>query len=138
MKVVLIGHGKTGVAFKKAIEMIFGKADDLIPLTFNPGEGLKDVNQKIQNAVKGIDPKDVLVITDLFSGTPYNSAAGLALKGEVKDVVAGMSLPLLLEVVTKMNNTSIEDLVKVILKDAPMYTHVLSDEMKKQNGEDDF
>ena len=136
MKVVLIGHGETGVAFKKAIEMIFGKADDLIPLTFNPGEGLKDVNQKIENATKDFDAKDVLVITDLFSGTPYNSAAALALKGKVKDVVAGMSL--LLEVVTKMNSTSIEDLVKVIMKDAPMYTHALSDEMKKQDEEDDF
>lgn len=138
MKVVLIGHGETGVAFKKAVEMIFGKADDFIPLAFNPGEGLKDVNQKIEKAIKGTNAKDVLVITDLFSGTPYNSAAGLALKGKVKDVVAGMSLPMLLEVVTKMDNTSIEDLVKTILNDAPMYTHALSNEMKKQDEEDDF
>lgn len=138
MKIVLIGHGKTGVAFKDAVQMIFGKADNFIPLTFEPGEGLKDVSAKVEKAISGFDPKNVLVITDLFSGTPYNATAALALKGKVKDVIAGMSLPILLEVATKMDNTSIDELVKDVLKNAPEYTHALSAEMEKQDKEDDL
>ncbi|MDF7638092.1 PTS sugar transporter subunit IIA [Lactobacillus sp. ESL0791] len=138
MKIVLIGHGKTGIAFKEAIEMIFGKADDVLPLTFLPGEGLKDVNKKIQNAIVGVDPQEILVVTDLFSGTPYNAAAELALKGEVKDVIAGMSLPILLDIVTNMTTKSVEEIAATILQDSSSYTKVLSDELNKAEKEDDF
>lgn len=138
MKIVLIGHGRTGVAFKEAIEMIFGKAEDFIPLTFEPGEGLKDVSEKVEKSINGINPQKVLVVTDLFSGTPYNATAKLALEGKVKDVVAGMCLPMLLEIATKMSSMSVSELVKDVLKAAPQFTHALSAEMRKQEQEDDF
>lgn len=138
MKVILIGHGKTGVAFKEAVEMIFGKAEDLIALTFAPGEGLADVCNKIITASSGIPSEQILIVTDLYSGTPYNAAASLVLKGKAKDVIAGMSLPILLEIVTKMNSTSITDIVKGILQDSGTFTTALSAEMQKQEEEDDF
>ncbi|AWN32943.1 MULTISPECIES: PTS sugar transporter subunit IIA [Lactobacillus] len=138
MKVILIGHGKTGVAFKEAVEMIFGKAENLIALTFAPGEGLKDVCNKIITASSGIPSEQILIVTDLYSGTPYNAAASLVLKGKAKDVIAGMSLPILLEIVTKMNSTSITDIVKGILQDSGTFTTALSAEMQKQEEEDDF
>jgi len=77
-------------------------------------------------------------VTDLYSGTPYNAAASLVLKGKAKDVIAGMSLPILLEIVTKMNSTSITDIVKGILQDSGTFTTALSAEMQKQEEEDDF
>lgn len=138
MKIILIGHGETGVAFKNAVEMIFGKADDLIPLTFKQGEGIKDITEKIQSAITNFDSNKVLVVTDLFSGTPYNAAAAMALKGQVKDVIAGMSLPIMLEIVTQMNTSSIEKLVIQILKDSPKFTRALSQELNIQEKEDDF
>lgn len=136
--VVLIGHGTSGVAFKGAIEMIFGKAPSLIPLSFEPGEGLTDVSKKVEKATKGYNPDDILVVTDLFSGTPYNACSKLALEGKVKDVVAGMSLPLLLDVVTNINQKSIDEIEKIILKDSSKYTCILSEELKKKSMEDDF
>ena len=138
MKVILIGHGKTGIAFKEAVEMIFGKAENLIALTFAPGEGLEDVCDKIITASSGITSDQILIVTDLYSGTPYNAAASLVLKGKAKDVIAGMSLPILLEIVTKMNSTSITDIVKGILQDSGTFTTALSAEMQKQEEEDDF
>ncbi len=138
MKVILIGHGKTGVAFKEAIQMIFGKAEDFIALTFEPGEGIEDVKNKILQASSKFSTDQILIVTDLFSGTPYNAAADLALNGKAKDVIAGMSLPILLEIATKMTSVSITELVQEILADSANYTTALSWEMKKIEKEDDF
>lgn len=136
-KIILVGHGNTGVAFKEAIEMIFGKAPDFIPLTFEPGEGLKDVKDKIVSSVSGVNAEDILVVTDLFSGTPYNAAAILALEGKVKDVVAGMCLPMLLEIATSIKNKDIKDIVAMISTDSSEYVKVLS-RVQDDDGEDDF
>lgn len=138
MKIILIGHGKTGIAFKEAVEMIFGKAEDFIALTFEPGEGIEDVKRKILQAGSKFPSDQILIVTDLYSGTPYNAAAGLTLEGKAKDVIAGMSLPILLEIATKMTSASIGDLVEEILKDSASYTRALSNEMKKLEKEDDI
>ncbi|GFZ27420.1 PTS sugar transporter subunit IIA [Lactobacillus corticis] len=137
MKVILIGHGKTGVAFKGAVEMIYGKVDDFLPLTFMPGEGIKDVETKIQNVINDSN-EETLVITDLFSGTPYNAASTLALQQKVTDVVAGMSLPMLLEVALNKDKMKVADLVKMLAQDSNSYVRVLSSEVEKEEKEDDF
>lgn len=136
-KIILVGHGKTGVAFKEAIEMIFGKAPDFIPLTFEPGEGLKDVENKIISSISNVNADDVLVVTDLFSGTPYNAAATLALEGKVKDVIAGMCLPMLLEIATSIKNKSIKEIIEMISADSNEYVKILS-QIQDDDGEDDF
>lgn len=136
-KVILIGHGRTGVAFKEAVEMIFGQAPAFYPLEFLPGEGIKDVTCKITDVVGDTAPEDVLVVADLFSGTPYNSAAQLALEGKIADVVSGMSLPMLLEVACNIQEdvTTVKDL---IMSHSDQYVKLLSQEMQNQEEEDDF
>ncbi|MDI9206154.1 PTS sugar transporter subunit IIA [Ligilactobacillus saerimneri] len=136
-KVILIGHGRTGVAFKEAVEMIFGQAPAFYPLEFLPGEGIKDVTRKITDVVGDTAPEDVLVVADLFSGTPYNSAAQLALEGKIADVVSGMSLPMLLEVACNIQEdvTTVKDL---IMSHSDQYVKLLSQEMQNQEEEDDF
>lgn len=136
-KVILIGHGRTGVAFKEAVEMIFGQAPAFYPLEFLPGEGIKDVTRKITDVVGDTAPEDVLVVADLFSGTPYNSAAQLALEGKIADVISGMSLPMLLEVACNIQEdvTTVKDL---IMSHSDQYVKLLSQEMQNQEEEDDF
>ena len=135
--VILIGHGRTGVALKEAVEMIFGQAPAFYPLEFLPGEGIKDVTRKITDVVGDTAPEDVLVVADLFSGTPYNSAAQLALEGKIADVVSGMSLPMLLEVACNIQEdvTTVKDL---IMSHSDQYVKLLSQEMQNQEEEDDF
>lgn len=136
-KVILIGHGRTGVAFKEAVEMIFGQAPAFYPLEFLPGEGIKDVTRKITDVVGDTAPEDVLVVADLFSGTPYNSAAQLALEGKIADVVSGMSLPMLLEVACNIQE-DVTTIKNLIMSHSDQYVKLLSQEMQNQEEEDDF
>lgn len=137
MKIVLIGHGNTAEAMKNAVEMIFGKVSDFYPVAFLPREGLQDLMYKLEDVVKGFDSKDILVVADLFSGTPYNAAATLALKGRVSDVIAGMSLPICLEAAAQMSAMSVEELVRYLIANSASYTKALSMVVKEQNEEED-
>jgi len=138
MKVVLIGHGHTAEAMKGAVEMIFGEVADFYPVAFLPKEGLQELITKMKTVTDNFEAKDTLVIADLFAGTPYNAAATLALQHEVQDVIAGMSLPICLEIASQMNQLSVTELVTYIMKNSRDYTKALSIINQEQAAEEDF
>ncbi|VDG22592.1 PTS sugar transporter subunit IIA [Lactiplantibacillus mudanjiangensis] len=138
MKVVLIGHGHTAEAMKGAVEMIFGEVADFYPVAFLPKEGLQELIAKMKTVTDNFEAKDTLVIADLFAGTPYNAAATLALQHEVQDVIAGMSLPICLEIASQMNQLSVTELVTYIMKNSRDYTKALSIINQEQAAEEDF
>ncbi|VDG20862.1 PTS system, mannose-specific IIB component [Lactobacillus sp. wkB8] [Lactiplantibacillus mudanjiangensis] len=138
MQVVLIGHGHTAEAMKGAVEMIFGEVADFYPVAFLPKEGLQDLITKMKTVTDDFEAKDTLVIADLFAGTPYNAAATLALQHEVQDVIAGMSLPICLEIASQMNQLSVTELVTYVMKNSRDYTKALSIINQEQAAEEDF
>ncbi|KRL05079.1 PTS sugar transporter subunit IIA [Liquorilactobacillus oeni] len=140
MNIILVGHHKTAVSMKNAVEMIFGKVEDFYPVTFLPKEGLQELTAKLENTIQRLDKtREILVVADLFSGTPYNAAATLYLQHKVTDVIAGMSLPICLEIATQKDNMNTSELVHYILDNSASYTKVLSDVLQQQkNEEEDF
>ncbi|WP_311406766.1 PTS sugar transporter subunit IIA [Liquorilactobacillus uvarum] len=140
MNIILVGHHETAVSMKNAVEMIFGKVDDFYPVTFLPREGLQELTTKLEHIIQSLDrKKEILVIADLFSGTPYNAASTLYLQHKVTDVIAGMSLPICLEVASQKENMNTFELVHYILDNRASYTKVLSEVLSQQeNEEEDF
>ncbi len=138
MEIILVGHAHTAKAFKEAVEMIYGEVPNFHPIDFTPKEGLQSLTNKI---ISAIDPKkasSTLIITDLFSGTPYNAAAELVLKKKAADVVAGMCLPMLLEVAVNANSMSVSQLVSHLMKIKEEFSTSLSEKMTTNAKEDDF
>lgn len=116
--VVLVAHGKLAHEMKNSGEMIFGKLDNFHTLEFLIGEGLENVVQKIDGIVSEIDSDSILIITDIFSGTPYNASCSYAMTHLDKNirVLSGMSLPIVLEVAAMAGCNNAEDIVKHILE----------------------
>lgn len=138
MKVILVGHANTAVSMKQAIEMIYGEAPDIYTLTFSPKEGLADLKVKLEKQIAEFEDDQVLVVTDLFSGTPYNAAATLAINGKVTDVIAGMSLPICLEIVPLIQSATVEQVVTTVMQNYQNYTKAFSVISKKDLEEDDL
>ncbi|KRN27256.1 PTS sugar transporter subunit IIA [Liquorilactobacillus mali] len=138
MNIILVGHHEIAVSMKKAVEMIFGKVDDFYPVTFLPKEGLQELTIKLEHTIQKLDKgKEILVIADLFSGTPYNAAATLYLQNKVTDVIAGMSLPICLEVAGQKEGMNTSQLVNYILDNSASYTKVLSEVLNQQKNEEE-
>lgn len=138
MEIILVGHAQTAKAFKEAVEMIYGEVPNFHPVDFTPKEGLQSLTSKIVSKIEPNKAAETLIITDLFSGTPYNASAELVLKKKAADVVAGMCLPMLLEVAVISSSMSVSQLVAHLMKNKEEFSTSLSEKAKTDTEEDDF
>jgi len=95
--VLVITHGDLGQELIKAAELIKGKYDGVLPVSVDSNKGVEDIKKEITGAIKKVDKGEgVLILTDLFGGTPSNIALSFLKEGKV-EVVTGVNLPMLLK-----------------------------------------
>jgi PTS system mannose-specific IIA component len=95
--VLVITHGDLGQELIKAAELIKGKYDGVLPVSVDSNKGVEDIKKEITTAIKKVDKGEgVLILTDLFGGTPSNIALSFLKEGKV-EVVTGVNLPMLLK-----------------------------------------
>ncbi|MBN1262680.1 MAG: PTS sugar transporter subunit IIA [Anaerolineae bacterium] len=94
--IVIVSHGELGKALIDSAEMIAGPLEDVTALSLLPGENLDSFGEKLGAFFDALGDQDVLVLIDLFGGTPYNVAARQVMRPNV-ECVTGANLPMLLE-----------------------------------------
>jgi len=95
--VLIITHGNLGRELLNAAELIKGELKSVIPISIDATRSVGDMKKEITTAMKKADSgKGVLVLTDLFGGTPSNISLSFLKKGKV-EVVTGVNLPMLLK-----------------------------------------
>ena len=112
---VIIGtHGMFSEEIIKSAEMIFGKQESIGSVTFKPGEGIEALVKKYNDLIEKMDSKDgVLFMVDLFGGSPFNAASLIAMKHDNMEIVTGVNLPMILEVLGNRESSTIEELLKI-------------------------
>ena len=96
--VLIITHGNLGHELIKAAEMIKGDTRGIIPVSLDAKTGVDDIKKEITSAIKKADlGEGVLIMTDLFGGTPSNISLSF-LKEKKVEVVTGVNLPMLLKI----------------------------------------
>ena len=108
MIVILAGHGKIGTAMLESTQMVIGKCSNFFSVEFHKGEGPEDIIEKYNKILAGKENEEVLIVTDLFGGSPYNAAAVLAMKNDKVEVLTGLSLPLCAELAV-MDTVSVKE-----------------------------
>lgn len=96
MNFILAGHGNIAVEMKNSIEMIAGEYPNVRAITFQLGDGIETLKDKYLKIINQSTEQPFIIITDIFSGSPYNAAAMLAMQSENIEVISGLSLPLCL------------------------------------------
>jgi len=95
--VLITTHGNLGNELIHAAEMIKGPLKDVMHVCVEQNKGVEDVKKEISSAIKKLDKgKGVLILTDLFGGTPSNISLSFMREGKV-EVVTGVNLPMLLK-----------------------------------------
>lgn len=112
--IIVATHGKFSEEIVNSAAMVYGEDENCHVVTFLPGEGGEHLVEKY-NAIIATLPKNepVLFLVDLFGGSPYNAAARVASeRGDNTDIVTGISLPMLLEVLDAKDGSSLPELVE--------------------------
>lgn len=99
MYLILAAHGQLASAVKQSAEMVFGQMEKMTTVEFVPGENAEDLKRKYQEAIENAGNDEILFLVDLFGGSPYNAAFETALQKENMDVITGLSLPMLIDVI---------------------------------------
>jgi PTS system mannose-specific IIA component len=97
---VIVTHGRLADAFREAVEHIVGPQEALATICIGPDDDMDARRQQILASVRDVNQgQGVLLLTDMFGGTPSNLAlTALAEKGV--EVIAGINLPLLVKLVS--------------------------------------
>lgn len=133
MKLLLISHGKFCHGVKESYEMIAGENKDIYSLDLD-NQGIGVFSEKLNKLLDELTKEDeVLVLTDIQGGTPYNEAYRYQLSNPGKiEIVSGMNLPMIIEVgmslSTGLSNIDLATMAEDVGKESISFTSVEEDE----------
>lgn len=107
--IVVCSHGLFAEEIIRSAEMIIGPMDDAIACCLLPGMQPDDYLALVEEKIKPYQNDSILVIVDLFGGTPCNTLARM-LKSYDMQIVTGLNLGMLMEVYSMRNQSSCSDL----------------------------
>ncbi|WP_128892107.1 PTS sugar transporter subunit IIA [Erythrobacter sp. HKB08] len=93
---ILVTHGNLAEEFVHAMEHVVGEQEAVETVCIGPHDDMEQRREEISAAIEKVDSgSGVIILTDLFGGTPSNLAISLLEQGRV-EVIAGINLPMLI------------------------------------------
>ncbi|KZL20469.1 PTS system mannose-specific EIIAB component [Pseudovibrio axinellae] len=129
---VLVTHGRLAEEFKSALEHVVGPQDRVATICIGPDDDMEQRRQDILRSVEAVnDGAGVVLLTDMFGGTPSNLAISVMDGGSV-EVVAGVNLPMLIKLASVRNEKSLADAVEEARSAGQKYISVASQVLSGQ------
>ena len=124
--VVVVSHGRLADEFVAATEHVVGPMDALLAVCIGPDDDMEKRRADIREAIADADRGEgVLVLTDMFGGTPSNLAISLLDPGKV-EVIAGVNLPMLIKLASVRNDLALAEAVNAAQEAGRKYINVAS------------
>lgn len=124
---VLVTHGRLAEEFVVAMEHVVGKQDRIATICIGPEDDMEGRRADIATAIADVDQgAGVIVLTDLFGGTPSNLAISLMRPGKV-EVIAGINLPMLIRLGGARKAMKVADAVSAARDAGRKYISVASE-----------
>ena len=93
---VLVTHGHLATEFIIAMEHVVGPQKAIASVSIGPHDDMEEKRQQISDSVAKVDNGNgVIILSDLFGGTPSNLAISFLERGKI-EVIAGINLPMLI------------------------------------------
>ncbi len=123
---VLVTHGRLAEEFIAATEHVVGAQQNIQAVCIGPDDDMEQRRLEILEAVKTVDSGDgVVLLTDMFGGTPSNLAISIMEKGKV-EVIAGINLPMLIKLASVRQALVLEEAVDAAKEAGIKYINVAS------------
>lgn len=109
--IVLVTHGNLADEFLSAMQHVVGRQQQIATACIGPNDDMNERRDDILNKVKEVDSGEgVIVLTDMFGGTPSNLAISIMDKANV-EVIAGINLPMLVKLDTLRKEKKLKEAV---------------------------
>ncbi len=123
---VLVTHGQLAREFIRAMEHVVGPQEKVAQVCIEPDDDIEQRRREIIDSVARVDDGDgVVLLTDMFGGTPSNLAISVLDQGKV-EVIAGINLPMLIKLASVRGSDPLKKAVAEAQKAGRKYINVAS------------
>ena len=106
---VIVTHGQLAKELRLATEHVVGPQEKLETICIGPDDDMEQRRDDIRAAIDKVDSDTgVILLTDMFGGTPSNLAISMLQDGKV-EVLAGVNLPMLIKLAEARRSANLED-----------------------------
>jgi len=124
---ILVTHGRLAEEFLVALEHVVGPQQQIATVCIGPHDDMESRRKEIASAIKRVETgAGVIILTDLFGGTPSNLSISLLDAGTV-EVIAGVNLPMLIRLDSARKNLGVTDAVAAAREAGRKYISVASE-----------
>jgi PTS system mannose-specific IIA component len=132
---LVLSHGDFAEELVNAARTIVEDATGLEAVSIGWNEAVTECNRKIDEAVGRVDQgQGVLVLTDMFGGTPTNLALSLLEAGRI-EIVTGVNLPMLIKFTNLRGEMTLPDAARAIAAQGREAIHVASELLESSGAE---
>jgi mannose PTS system EIIA component len=123
---VLVTHGRLATEFIAALEHVVGEQEQVAAVCIGPDDDMEQRRLDILNSVAEVDDgSGVVLLTDMFGGTPSNLAISIMDKAKV-EVIAGVNLPMLIKLASVRHSEKLANAVLAARDAGQKYINVAS------------
>jgi PTS system mannose-specific IIA component len=124
---LVVTHGQLGQELVSAAQAIVGEISYIAAVSIGWNDDVDESKKKIEQAVAEVDQgKGVIILTDMFGGTPSNLSLPLLKRNEV-DIVTGVNLPMVIKVANQPGTDSLSELVTKVKKQGQSHISIASE-----------
>ncbi len=111
---LLVTHGRLGEELLEATRTIVGDVSHMAFLSLGWNDDVEESKHRISNGVQQVNQgRGVIILTDMFGGTPSNLSMPLLEKNQI-EIVTGVNLPMLIKLANQSGEESLDDLAKKV------------------------
>jgi PTS system mannose-specific IIA component len=111
---LVVTHGNLGQELVAAAEMIVGEIVHIRAVSIGWHDDVNDAHNDIEKRIAEVDNGEgVLILTDMFGGTPSNIALAFHEPGKV-DVVTGVNLPMIIKIAGQKEGDTLDSLARIV------------------------
>jgi len=108
---VLVAHAGIAQEFLGAAEMIMGKIEGVEAVSIKPDDQVDLIRDAIAGAIKNVDGDGVIIMTDMFGGTPSNMSLSFLQENRI-EVITGVNLPMMIKFVADRAKFGVAELAE--------------------------
>jgi PTS system mannose-specific IIA component len=131
--IVLVTHPHLGEEFIRSAEMICGKMPRVLTVSIDTRKEVEELRRGIAEAIKKVDDGDgILILTDMFGGTPSNMSLAFLQEGRV-EVLSGLNLPMMIKLSNCREGRSLKELAKMVKEAGQKNINLASEILQKKS-----
>jgi PTS system mannose-specific IIA component len=131
---VLVTHGRLAEELIAALEHVVGSQPNIISICIGPDDDMEQRRQEIlESAAKADEGDGVVLLTDMFGGTPSNLAISVMDNANV-EIIAGVNLPMLIKLASVRKTETLAEAIESAQEAGRKYINIASKLLSQEEG----